>query len=182
VLVNASKRRSITAGGAQIWHNSKSFYKSPNVRIQKWTFNVFVQRGITVSDSMRLSCCTFGNTYSGTTVIVFASRIICQRPPRFSKTERECPAIRVAGSPFLGEHTRVVTPKAPRLLHQHRIAEYRTYKHYITATPNVLTVAEHLYFDQSTLKNSKTFSQLKGESSEASILSLLCAIYQHRAK
>jgi len=46
----------------------------------------------------------------------------------------------------------------------------------------VLTVAEHLYFDQSTLKNSKTFLQLKGESSEASILSLLCAIYQHRAK
>ncbi len=49
----------------------------------------------------------FGNIYSVTVVNVLASRSICHRPSRFSKIEIECPAIFVAGSPFLGDITRV---------------------------------------------------------------------------
>jgi len=38
------------------------------------------------------------HTYSATATTVFASRVICQRPSRFSKTEKECPDMFVYGS------------------------------------------------------------------------------------
>ena len=62
---------------------------------------------LTASASSTLLWHVFGNIYSVTVVNVLASRSICHRPSRFSKIEIECPAIFVAGSPFLGDITRV---------------------------------------------------------------------------